>query len=125
MERYLGADVHAASVTFCGLDASGKQIRRDVVETNGKALVGYLQSFAGNLHLCIEEASGASGSTRSSRPMWTSSSCTAVSGSRARRATRSTRMGSRRSCHRGIKRPVYKDAKLFTALRDRLGRTRW
>jgi len=42
MERYLGADVHAASVTFCVLDASGKQIRRDVIETNGKALVGYL-----------------------------------------------------------------------------------
>jgi len=55
MERYLGADVHAASVTFSVLDASGKQIRRDVVETNGKALVGYLQPLAGNLHLCIEE----------------------------------------------------------------------
>ena len=35
MERYLGADVHAASVTFCMLDASGKPVRRDVVETNG------------------------------------------------------------------------------------------
>jgi hypothetical protein len=55
MERYLGADVHAASVTFSVLDASGKQIRRDVVETNGKALVGYLQQLAGNLHLCLEE----------------------------------------------------------------------
>ena len=55
MERYLGADVHAASVTFCVLDASGKQIRRDVVETNGKALVGYLQQLSGNLHLCLEE----------------------------------------------------------------------
>ena len=47
MERYLGADVHAASVPFCVLDASGKQIRRDVVETNGKALVGYLQQLPG------------------------------------------------------------------------------
>jgi len=55
MERYLGADVHAASVTFSVLDASGKQIRRDVVETHGKALVGYLQQLAGNLHLCLEE----------------------------------------------------------------------
>ena len=40
MERYLGADVHAASVTFSVLNESGRQLRRDVIETNGKALVG-------------------------------------------------------------------------------------
>jgi len=33
--------VHAQSVTFSVLDASGRQIGRDVVETNGQALVGY------------------------------------------------------------------------------------
>src|SRR3989442_8746624 len=91
MERYLGADAHAASVTFCMLDASGKQIRRDVIETNGKALVGYLQQQAGNLHLCIEKGNGASGSTRSSRRTPPSSWCTAASGSRGRRAMRSMR----------------------------------
>ena len=55
MERYLGGDVHAASVTFSVLNESGKQLRRDVVETNGQALVGYLKQQPGNLHLCIEE----------------------------------------------------------------------
>jgi len=55
MERYLGGDVHAASVTFSLIDVVGKEIRRDVVETNGKALVGYLQQLPGTLHLCIEE----------------------------------------------------------------------
>jgi transposase len=55
VERYLGGDVHAESVTFSVLDGSGRQIRRDVVETNGKALVGYLQQLSGRLHLCIEE----------------------------------------------------------------------
>ena len=55
MERYLGGDVHAASVTFSVLNESGKQLRRDVVETNGQALVGYLKQLPGNLHLCIEE----------------------------------------------------------------------
>ena len=55
MERYLGGDVHAASVTFSVLDASGKQLRRDVVEANGQALVGYLKQLPGRLHLCIEE----------------------------------------------------------------------
>lgn len=56
MERYIGADVHSASVTFSVLDAAGKQVRRDVVETNGKALVSYIKQIPGNLHLCIEES---------------------------------------------------------------------
>jgi hypothetical protein len=43
MERYLGADVHAASLTFCVLDASGKQVRRDVIETNGKRALAVLR----------------------------------------------------------------------------------
>lgn len=55
MERYLGADVHARSTTFEVLSASGKRVRRDVIEINGQALVGYLKQLAGNLHLCIEE----------------------------------------------------------------------
>jgi transposase len=55
MERYIGADVHARSCTFVVLSAAGKRIRRDVVETNGEALVNYLKLLPGNLHLCIEE----------------------------------------------------------------------
>jgi hypothetical protein len=55
MERYLGADVHAASVTFSVLSESGKELRHDVVETNGQALVGYLKQIPGQPHLCIEE----------------------------------------------------------------------
>jgi transposase len=55
MERYLGADVHARSCTIVVLNAAGKRIRRDVVETNGEALVSYLKFLPGRLHLCIEE----------------------------------------------------------------------
>ncbi len=56
MERYLGLDVHAASCTFAVRDAAGKRIRRDVVETNGRALIGYLKQQPGRLHLCLEES---------------------------------------------------------------------
>jgi transposase len=56
MERYIGGDVHAASVTFTVRSASAKIIRRDVVETNGEALVGYISQQPGNCHLCIEES---------------------------------------------------------------------
>jgi transposase len=55
MERYLGLDVHAQSCTLSVLSESGKEIRREVVETNGKALVGLLQQLSGKLHLCVEE----------------------------------------------------------------------
>jgi len=55
MERYIGGDVHQASVTFVVLSATGRQLREDVIETNGRALVGYLKQLAGSLHLCIEE----------------------------------------------------------------------
>jgi len=55
MERYLGMDVHARSSSCCVLDAAGKLVRRDVVETNGRALVGYVKLIPGNVHVCIEE----------------------------------------------------------------------
>jgi transposase len=55
MERYLGADVHATSCTFSILNASGKQLRRDVIETNGAALIEYVRHIPGHHHLCIEE----------------------------------------------------------------------
>lgn len=56
MERYLGMDVHAESCSFCVLNSSGKVVRRDVVETNGRALISYLKQLAGRLHLCYEES---------------------------------------------------------------------
>ena len=56
MERYLGMDVHKTSCSFCVLDASGRRVRQDVVETNGQALVGYLKQQPGRLHLCFEES---------------------------------------------------------------------
>lgn len=51
MERYLGVDVHVESCSFCVLDASGKVVRRDVVETNGQALIACLKQLAGLFHL--------------------------------------------------------------------------
>ena len=68
MERYLGVDVHGESCTFSVLSEAGREVQRQVVETNGQALVGYLRQLPGTLHLCLEEASGASGSTRMGGP---------------------------------------------------------
>ena len=55
MQRYLGVDVHGESCTFSVLSEAGREVQRQVVETNGQALVGYLRQLPGTLHLCLEE----------------------------------------------------------------------
>ena len=55
MERYIGLDDHGSSCTFGVIGPSGRKIRSDVVETNGAALVRYLESIPGRKHLCLEE----------------------------------------------------------------------
>ena len=55
MERYLGQDVHGESTTCVVLSAAGKVVRRDVVETNGQALIGYVKGLPGRLHVGLEE----------------------------------------------------------------------
>jgi transposase len=56
MERYIGIDVHRDSSTVCVLSATGKRVSREIVETNGHTLVGYLRKLRGTLHVCIEES---------------------------------------------------------------------
>lgn len=55
MERYIGLDAHSQTCTFAVMGPSGKRLREQVVETNGKVLVEFLRSVAGRLHLCFEE----------------------------------------------------------------------
>ena len=55
MRKYVGVDVHADSCTICSVGSTGKRVRRDVVETNGEALVEYFQQMPGEVHLCLEE----------------------------------------------------------------------
>jgi transposase len=56
MERYIGIDVHAESCTWSVLNAAGKEVRREVIETHGEALVGFVQLLGGRLHVCVEES---------------------------------------------------------------------
>jgi transposase len=120
MERYLGADVHAASVTFCVLDASGKQIRRDVIETNGKALVGYLQQQAGDLHLCLEEGEWSQWLYEILSPHVAELLVYRGEWKPGQKSDALDAHGLAEKLRTGrIDRPVFKDAKHFTALRDR------
>jgi hypothetical protein len=97
MDRYIGVDVHRASTTFEVLSASGKKVRRDVVETNGGALVGYVKQLGGKRHVCVEEGEWSEWLYEIFLPhaeevLWSIEG----DGGRGRRATRSMRMRWRR-----------------------------
>ena len=59
MDRFIGLDVHASSCTFAVMGPSGRHLKTLVVETNGQALVGFLKTIPGTLHLCLEECTQA------------------------------------------------------------------
>jgi transposase len=55
MDRYIGLDVHAQSCTLAVVGPSGRRLKSQVLETNGRVLVAAVQSIPGRLHLCLEE----------------------------------------------------------------------
>ena len=55
MDRYIGLDGHSQSCTLRVLTATGKEAGRQVVETNGAALVQAVRAIPGSKHLCLEE----------------------------------------------------------------------
>jgi transposase len=60
MERYIGLDDHAMSSSFAVINEQGKKLQSTVVETNGEALVGFIKTIPGRIHLCLEEGSRSS-----------------------------------------------------------------
>lgn len=59
MDRYIGLDVHAASTTVAVMGPTGKHVKEQVVETNGKALIEALKLVSGRRHVCLEEGAQA------------------------------------------------------------------
>jgi transposase len=55
MERYIGIDVHSQSCTMGVIGPSGRRLKSQVMETNGKVLTEALRSIPGRKRLCIEE----------------------------------------------------------------------
>lgn len=55
MDRYIGLDVHAQSCTMAVLGPSGKRLKVQVVETNGRTLVDAIKGVAGQRRVCLEE----------------------------------------------------------------------
>jgi transposase len=59
MEKYIGLDVHATSCTVAIVDARGKRLGHQVLETNGQVLVEFFKTLRGTLRVCMEEGTQA------------------------------------------------------------------
>ena len=60
----IGMDTHSQTCTLRALTSSGKEVTRQVVETNGAALVQAVRSIPGTKHVCIEEGTQICGEQR-------------------------------------------------------------
>jgi len=57
MDRYIGIDAHSASCTIAVIGPTGRRISSQVIETNGKSLVGAVGAIPGT-RLDYGESSG-------------------------------------------------------------------
>jgi transposase len=55
MHRYIGLDVHKQSCTAAVMGPTGRRLRQERLETNGKAIRDFVSSIAGTRHVCVEE----------------------------------------------------------------------
>jgi len=66
--KYVAADVHAATTSFCVREADGRVTTEAVVETQGAALIAFVQGLPGTIHLTFEEGTHAAWLARLLRP---------------------------------------------------------
>lgn len=58
-DKYIGMDVHAATIVVAILDAAGKLINETIIGTEAATVIRFLQSLSGPLHVTFEECTQA------------------------------------------------------------------
>ena len=58
-EKYIGMDVHQATISVAVLDAGGKLIMECILETRAATMVEFIQGLQGTLWLTFEEGTSA------------------------------------------------------------------
>ena len=126
MRRYVGVDVHSESCSICILQGAGKRARRDVVATNGAALVEYFRQLPGQVQVCIEETEWAAWIWEILSPHV--SEMVVVQGERRKGASKSDALDAQVLADRlrtgRIDKPVFKAPREFARLRE-LARVYW
>jgi hypothetical protein len=58
-EKYIGMDVHQATISVAVLDSSGKLIMECILETKAATIVEFIQGLRGSLSVTFEEGTSA------------------------------------------------------------------
>ena len=58
-EKYIGMDVHQASISVAVMDAQGKLIMECLLETKASTIIEFIQGLQGTLSLTFEEGTSA------------------------------------------------------------------
>ena len=58
-EKYIGMDVHQATISVAVMDAKGKLIMECVLETKAATILEFIQGLRGTLALTFEEGTSA------------------------------------------------------------------
>ena len=53
--KYIGMDVHAATIIICVLNANGRLLKEDIIATGAEAILNFVASQRGSLHVTFEE----------------------------------------------------------------------
>jgi hypothetical protein len=57
--KYIGLDVHQATISVAALDSTGKLVMEAILETKGETILQFIRSLRGGLHLTFEEGTSA------------------------------------------------------------------
>ena len=57
--KYIGLDVHQATVSAAVLDSNGKLVMECVLETKAATILQFIHGLRGSLHVALEEGTGA------------------------------------------------------------------
>src|SRR5437588_9702958 len=58
-EKYIGLDVHQATISVAVLDSRGKLVMESIVETKAATILDFFAGLRGNLHVTFEEGTWA------------------------------------------------------------------
>ena len=58
-EKYIGLDVHQATISVAVMDASGKLVMESILESKASTLLQFLAGLRGNLSVTLEEGTWA------------------------------------------------------------------
>src|SRR2546427_3865496 len=58
-DKYIGLDVHQATISVAVLDSAGKLLMESVIETKAATILQFIQGLRGNLYVTFEEGTWA------------------------------------------------------------------